>query len=133
MPIGPLMRGAEARRTAEFVTVRYTPPGGPSQNIGVLLLVRNLDLLLMKFRDDWSGLDEDAKEILSELSASFVALSQSLSPHELVSYIEDNWSHTITVSGRTPIEIGLISDDKIPDNIPELQQLFDQYVLGPSP
>lgn len=74
-------------RPIEVMCLVYSPPGRQPRTIGLLLLDREQDSLLMRFRTDWPEIDAWELDILSELGRVMQLQARELAPTALVMYL----------------------------------------------
>jgi hypothetical protein len=84
-------------RNAEAMCLQFVLGEHP-QTIAVLLLDRQADRLLTRFRRDWAGFDEFELEIVSALGEDICMKAEELGASELVRYLLDTLSNTLRVT-----------------------------------
>lgn len=72
--------------------------GEHPQTIAVLLLDRQADRLLTRFRGDWAGFDEFELEIVSALGEDLCMKAEELGASELMRYLLDTLSNTLRLT-----------------------------------
>lgn len=91
------------KRSPEFAYLQYVHPGNQPKTIAVLVVDHDNDSLLMRFTDDWSGLDEDDIEVLSALGEDLYAKANELGAAALMAQLQETLSNTLRISDPQPI------------------------------
>lgn len=73
---------------AEFICVQYVCPESLPRNIGVLLLDRQSNTLHSRFTENWSGFDESALDLISQLSEHIYTRGPELGAELLIEFLD---------------------------------------------
>jgi hypothetical protein len=74
--------------------------------IAILLLDETREAVLMRWRENYDGFDEDAREVLVGLSADIPKWAREMGARTLLSHFLDTLSGAISISDGTDIQTG---------------------------
>ena len=107
---------------AVITSLEYVSPGCPPFKIALLLLDADRDCLHMRFRTDWTDLDDSALEIVSALSEDLMIKAQELGATALMDYLQNTLSNVLRVTESESINIA--------DFETELDRRAQELLLG---
>src|SRR5579862_8428888 len=120
MPLATLTP-IDARAEGQYVVLQYAPPGGPTHNIGVLLLDPESGKSRLRLRDRWDDLaDPEDAEYLAALAVDFENQIAARGAARFLESLEDSLSHILRVSDRTAVPVDSFS--RVVD------RLFEEHV-----
>lgn len=120
--------------TAEFMCVQYVA-GSTCTNIGVLLLNRAADDLLIQFTNTWEGLDDLEVELIQALGADLQSKAAELGGARLVDYLLTSLSNIIRVTDPRSIiaeDLNVALSGLAAEYLPSLRQLNIPLTKNPT-
>ena len=115
---------AEQNRPGQWLPLLIRRLGGKPEPVGILLLDTASNKLSIKLMDELSGIDEDIREVWSELENDLKLKAEEMGGRAVLQWLEENASNTFELGPRE--EIQLDRPDLIFD-------LFRRNVLGSVP
>ena len=113
-PAGP-------NRPGQWLPLLIQRPGSKPEPVGVMLFDTTADKLSIKLMDEPAGIDEDTREVWSELGDDLKLKAQEMGGRALLRWLEENASNTFQVGPREDVQI---------DNPDLIFDLYQRNVLG---
>ncbi len=92
-------------QNTRYMILTLELPGAGPTNAGVLLEDPSTDRLLVRLRRDWDELAPQEAEVLAAMEYDLLAKAQEMGATQLLEYLEDTLSNTLTVTGRRTVPV----------------------------
>jgi hypothetical protein len=100
--------------TSFYVLAQFVAPGGPTNNIGILLYDARQRRLLMRFRADYDFAGDEDVGILAGLHEDLTRKATEYSdPLRLVEHLEDTLSNAILITSRVALPSEYDADEAV--------------------